>query len=161
MHLLTCDLNNIEINKVNNIEFEIKQDSLNSEEEIQDFINEHKKVFRSAPYTIDKIKELREEEGFKNIAIYDNNHIVGNILLFIEEAEIKYGLIEDLFISKEYRKHGLGQYLVIRAVEYFKGLGLHETRVEVWSSNHRAHQLYSKAGFAFKQELEASIGMAI
>jgi GNAT superfamily N-acetyltransferase len=161
LHLLTCNLNNIKFNMVSNIGFDIKEDCLNSEEEIQAFIKEHKKVFRGNPYNIEKIKNLKAQEGFKNIAIFDKECIIGNIFLVVQEEETRYGLIEDLFVNKSYRNYGLGQYLLIRALDYFKLLGLDESRVEVWSSNNRASKLYYKVGYKFEKELEASIGMEI
>lgn len=162
MHIITCDLDNFNKQTQLSIKYEIKEDNLNTDEEIQDFINEHSKIFRSVPYNIEKIRKLKDKEGFKNIAIYDNGQMVANILLLIkEESGIKFGCLEDVFVSKDYRNKKLGEYLVTRALEYFKSIGLNESRLEVWSSNVRASNLYYKLGYKFMIESESSIGMSI
>ena len=105
MHIITCDLDNSNIQNQVSIEYEIKEDTFNMDEEIQDFINKQSEVFRSSSYDIEKIKKLKELEGFKNIAIYDKGQIAGNILLLIEEESgVKFGWVEDLFVNKGYRK---------------------------------------------------------
>lgn len=162
MHIITCDLDSLNKQNQLRIKYEIKEDNLNTDEEIQDFINEHSKIFRSVPYNIEKIRKLKDKEGFKNIAIYDKGQIVANILLLIEEESgIKFGCVEDLFVSKGYRNKKLGEYLVTRGLEYFKSIGLKESRLEVWSSNIRASNLYYKLGYKFMIESESSIGMSI
>lgn len=162
MRVISCDLNNFESPYKLSMEYEIREDSLNSDEEIQSFIDEHSKVFRSIPYNIEKIRKLKDQEGFKNIAIYDKGQMIANILLMVEEESgIKYGCLEDLFVSKGFRNRGIAEYLVSRGLEYFKSRGLKESRLEVWSSNMRAGNLYYKLGYRFMKETESSIGMSI
>lgn len=162
MHILSCNLENLNFSNINNIEYEIEENSLNTEEEIQEFINEHSKVFRSSPYNSDKIKELKEKESFNNIAIYDKERLIGNILLIVEEElGLKIGWIEDMFVCKDYRHKGLGEFLVRKGLSYFKSIGLHESRLELWSANTRATNLYYKCGYKFLKESESSIGMSI
>lgn len=162
MHIIACDLKCLTDHNLLDLEYEVKEDSLNTDEEIQDFINEHSKIFRSIPYNIAKIRELKEQEGFKNIAIYDKGKIIANILLMVEEESgMKFGCLEDLFVSKSNRKRGLGEYLTAKGLNYFKSIGLEESRLEVWSSNLRATGLYYKLGYKFIKESESSIGMSI
>ena len=105
---------------------------------------------------MEKIRKLKEQEGFKNIAIYHKEKMIANILLLVEvDSGIKYGCLEDLFVSKDFRKKGIGEYLVTRGLEYFKSIGLKESRLEVWSSNVRASKLYYKLGYRFMKETES------
>ena len=162
MHILTHNLKYISNKISNKLEYEIKEDTLNTEEEIRAFINEHSKIFRNHSYSVDGIRKLKEKEGFKNIAIYDNGHMIGNIFLMVnEETGLKFGLVEDLFVKEGFRNQRLGEILVNRALEYFKTLDLHESRLEVWSANERAINLYNKVGYKFMKEIESSIGMYI
>lgn len=162
MHILTCNMSNWSKQKKLEIKYVVKEDNIDTKEQILEFISEHSKIFRSVPYNTEKILKLKEQRGFKSLGIYDNGQIVANILLLVEEESgIKYGWLEDMFVSKEYRKEGLGEYLVTRALEYFKSKGLDESRLEVWSSNKRATKLYYKMGYKFMKETESSIGMSI
>ena len=112
--------------------------------------------------TYKKIQKLKEKEGFKSITIYDKEKVIGNILLFIEEESgQRFGWLEDMFISKGYRNEGLGNYLVIKGLQYFKSNGMHECRLELWSANRRATNLYNKVGYKIIEETQSSIGMAI
>ncbi len=160
MHILVCNLNNHEIKDLQVSDYEVKE-NLNADTEIQEFIAEHQKVFKNS-YSIEKIHNLKQQEGFKSIAVYDNGKIIANIILFTaEEAGIKYGCLEDMFVASAYRNKGLGEYLVKQGLAHFRALGLKESRVEVWSSNVRAINLYNKHGYIFMKETEASIGMSI
>lgn len=166
MHIITIDLNNLNYNlnhiDDSNMNYEVREDCLESDDDINRFIMEHSKVFRNSPYDLKKVYQLKKQEGFKNIGIFDNGYLIGNILLVIEEElGTKYGWIEDMFISKGYRNKGLGEYLVCKALLYFKYIGLKESRLEVWSSNERATKLYYKVGYKFLKETESSIGMMI
>ncbi|WDV45159.1 GNAT family N-acetyltransferase [Clostridiaceae bacterium M8S5] len=164
MHILSCDLSTITPHKSSNLDYEIKEDCLNNDEEINKFINVHSKVFRSHPYTKEQIIEFKEQKGFKNIAIYDGETMIGNILLIVEDNKdtgLKIGWLEDMFISKKYRNKHLGEFLVKSGLDYFKSLGLNESRLEVWSANIRAYNLYKKMGYSFKEETESSVGMWI
>lgn len=160
MHILTHNLEKIQHQIHRNVNYEIKENSLNSEEEILEFINEHSKVFKG-PYSIGEINELKEKEGFKNIGVYDREKIVGNILLIVEKEDKKYGWVEDMFVKEGYRTQGLGALLINKGLEHFRLLGLDESRLEVWSANERAVKLYRKIGYEFLQETQASIGASI
>lgn len=108
------------------------------------------------------IKELQEKKGFNSIAIFDNESLIANILLHIEDIKgVKYGWLEDMFVSRAYRNKGLGEYLVLKGLAYFKKEGVMSSRLEVWSSNQRAPKLYYKVGYKFVKESEVSIGKMI
>ena len=97
MHIIACNLSSFESSYKLSREYEIRENNLNSDEEIQGFINEHSKIFRSVPYDLEKIRKLKEQEGFKNIAIYHKEKMIANILLLVEvDSGIKYGCLEDL-----------------------------------------------------------------
>lgn len=162
MHILTHDLKNSEMHGYRELDYIVKENSLVTESDVEMFINEHSKVFRKSPYDQEKIQELKRNKGFHNVAVYDNELIVGNILLTIEsELDCEFGWVEDMFVSKGYRNKGIGAHLVQKGLEYFRNIGLEESRLEVWSSNERAPKLYYKLGYKFMKETEVSIGQMI
>ncbi|MHA1931862.1 MAG: GNAT family N-acetyltransferase [Promethearchaeota archaeon] len=138
------------------------ENSLRTDEEIKHFIDQHSKIFRRAPYDVKKIRNLQEIEGFKNISVFKNEVMIANILLHVEGTGVnKYGWVEDLFVDKEHRRLGIADYLMDKAHEHFKEIGFNESRLEVWSSNRRAMNLYTKIGYKLFEVPEVSIGMNI
>ncbi|QOY38343.1 GNAT family N-acetyltransferase [Anaerobacillus isosaccharinicus] len=133
---------------------------LSSEEDIVQLINAHQTVFRSG-YSVEGIKELQEKFGWKSIAAIHNGEIVGNIMLWVNEENPNhpFGWVEDLFVTKDVRHKGIGKNLVAQALAHFRDLHVPEIRIEVWSANERAMNLYKQFGFSFYEETESSIGM--
>ncbi|KKN07743.1 hypothetical protein LCGC14_1063800 [marine sediment metagenome] len=115
------------------------ENNLRTDEEIKHFIDQHSKIFRRAPYNVEKIRNMQEIEEFKNISVFKNDVMIANILLHVEVTGVnKYGWVEDLFVDKEHRRLGIADYLMDKAFEHFKEIGLNESRLEAWSSNRRA-----------------------
>lgn len=133
---------------------------LNSEEEIVQLITAHQTVFRSG-YSVESIQELKGKLGWKSIAAFCNGEIVGNIMLWVndEDPNNTYGWVEDLFVTKEGRNKGIGRNVVAQGLSHFHDLQVPEVRIEVWSANERAMNLYKQFGFTFYEETESSIGM--
>lgn len=162
MHILrnSMDEINVAISEIEDIE--ILSLHLDDETEILNLIAKHKTVFKPG-YTLDEIKELKKKSGWKNIAAVNNGEIVANIMLFVSNDDLhnKVGWIEDLFVCSNWRKKGIAKNLVIKGLEHFKGIGVSDVSVEVWSANKRAVSLYEELGFKFFEETESSIGMYI
>lgn len=76
-----------------------------------------------------------------------------------DEHKNKYGWIDDFFVSKEYRREGIGKNLLNKALYELRFRNINESRLEVWSANVRAMSLYKKLGFQFYKETECAIGM--
>ncbi|KKK44520.1 hypothetical protein LCGC14_0757220 [marine sediment metagenome] len=88
--------------------------------------------------------------------------MIANILLHVEVKGVnKYGWVEDLFVDKEHRRLRIADYLMDNAFEHFKKIGLNESRLEVWSPNRRAMNLYTKIGYKLFEATEVSIGKNI
>lgn len=133
---------------------------LKSEKEILQLITSHQTVFRSG-YSVEAIQELKRNLGWKSIAAIHNGEIVGNIMLWVnrENPNNPFGWVEDLFVTKEGRHKGIGKNLVAQGLAQFRDLQIPEVRIEVWSANERAMNLYKQFGFSFYEETESSIGM--
>jgi ribosomal protein S18 acetylase RimI-like enzyme len=143
-------------------DFEIVEDALNTEEEVRKFVEAHRKIFIKDPYTFEKVMDFKKEEDFRGILVLQEGRLVGASLLYvIKEDEIKIGWVEDMFISKEWRRNRLGYLLMIKNLNYFKSIGVDKSRLEVWSANQRALNLYYKVGYQLLKESEISIGKFI
>ncbi|KEZ85853.1 hypothetical protein IO99_11990 [Clostridium sulfidigenes] len=132
------------------------------EDEIKQLVEKQNEVFVRG-YSIEDIKELRRENQWFSIAAKHRGEIVGNIIIIVKEDGLnnKYGWVDDLFVSKEWRKQGVGKNLIIRAFQGLKDLNIKESRLEVWSANKRALSVYNSVGYKFHEETESSIGMSL
>ena len=104
---------------------------------------------------------MKKSEQWFSIAALHEDKIIGNIIIVVKEDEnkLQYGWVDDLFVSKKWRRFGIGKALVLEAFKQMKQLGIKESRLEVWSSNERAMILYRNTGYEFYKETECAIGM--
>lgn len=160
MHILKKELTeeNFHITDIKGIDF-VKLELID-EDEIMQLVEKQNKVFISG-YSFEDLKKLKSENEWFSIAAKDKGQIVGNIIIIVKENEsnIKYGWVDDLFVSKEWRNQGIGKNLILIALEGLKALNIKESRLEAWSANKRALSVYNSAGYNFHEETESSIGM--
>ncbi|MBU3146884.1 GNAT family N-acetyltransferase [Clostridium sp. CF012] len=149
---------NFEITGVDGIDF-VKLELIDEDEIIQ-LVEKQNKVFISG-YSLEDLKKLKSENEWFSIAAKHEGDIVGNIIIIVKKNElnIKYGWVDDLFVSKEWRNRGIGENLILRALEDLKALSIKESILEVWSANKRALSVYNSLGYKFHEETESSIGM--
>lgn len=147
-----------ELKKIEGIEF--CQLKLENEHEIIELIEKQNKVFTSG-YSIEDLKDMKNNTQSFSIAAKQNGEIVGNIIIIIKENElkVKYGWVDDLFVSKEWRKFGVGKNLICMALNELKNMGINESMLEVWSDNKRALSVYESVGYKFFRQTECQIGM--
>ena len=130
------------------------------EHEMAELVEKQNKVFTKG-YSIEDLKDLKSKNQWFSIAAKHDKEIVGNIVLVVKESEskVKYGWVDDLFVSKEWRKLGIGENLLLKAFEELLTLNIKESRLEVWSDNKRALSVYESVGYEFYKQTECSIGI--
>jgi ribosomal protein S18 acetylase RimI-like enzyme len=57
------------------------------------------------------------------------------------------GIIPNLAVSGEVQDRGIGRRLLLRALEYFRGLGLAQAKIETLACNEVGQHLYPSLGF--------------
>lgn len=160
MHIVKKEITeeNFEITDINGIDF-VRLELIDEDEIIQ-LVEKQNKVFTSG-YSLDDLKKLKSENEWFSIAAKHEGEIVGNIIIIVKvnESNIKYGWVDDLFVSRGWRNLGIGKNLILRALENLKALSIKESSLEVWSANKRASSVYNSLGYKFYEETESSIGM--
>jgi len=58
------------------------------------------------------------------------------------------GAIQNIGISRQHRRRGLGKHLLLRSLDGFRRSGVHRVYLEVTAQNHAAIQLYRQIGFS-------------
>lgn len=152
-----------EINTCNSLKTE--QWNMETKEEQLKFIETHKKHHKtSAHYSCEKIKELKNLPLWTNFTIFNEENIIGNVMVFkevLEDGTGCRGWIEDLFVEKEWRRKGLAKELMIHALNYFKENKVNDVALEVWRDNKNGMALYESLGFEIIEETQVALGIYI
>ena len=124
--------------------------------EMMDFHKERDQVFtRTATGHEDWIKfitgHMSKEESCVLVAECDDG-IVGFCLAFISEnppvlITKRYGLFQDLAITADYRRCGIGESLFAKTLQWFRGHGIKRIEVRVSVHNELSTAFWRKIGF--------------
>lgn len=84
--------------------------------------------------------------------IYFNNELAGYLKVNINDAQSvdmgKEALeVERIYIKRDFQKHGLGKYLLNKAIEVAKVHNKTKVWLGVWEKNENAIAFYKKLGF--------------
>ena len=139
-------------------DYKMIHDNLQCDDDIEDFIEKHSKIFVSLPYSLEKIRKLQNKNQLKSFGVYDGDLLLGNVMILKEDNQ---WWVEDLFVSSDHRKKHLASMLMNVSHNYLIDQGVSQVQLEVWSSNERAMKLYRSLGYEFLNETESSIGMFI
>jgi ribosomal-protein-alanine N-acetyltransferase len=74
----------------------------------------------------------------------------GEIVGFVSTAIVSIasrGVIANIAVSSKFQGRGIGKKLIGRAIDHFKGLGLHHAKIETLASNQVGQHLYPALGF--------------
>src|SRR5687768_3260664 len=112
------------------------------------------RVFYEQPFEPDEatlfLKErLSKEESIVFIAI-ENDQYTGFIQLYPSFSSVgmkKIWILNDLFVSADYRKKGIGQLLINHVLAYCKETGIKKVVLSTAYDNLNAQKLYEKLGF--------------
>ncbi len=79
--------------------------------------------------------------------------IVGFCLSFLRKYPAtwlseNYGEINDITVTKEYRRKGIGTMLVYKSIEWFKSKGIKRSEVRIATTNEVSQKFWRKIGMA-------------
>ena len=114
-----------------------------------EFVRDTKDVLRPQ-----ELKKILEDDHTILLVAVSNSKIIGAIIVSIKQISgerwkhnYKTGYIEDLIISPNYQKKGIGRLLFKSSEEWLKSKGIHSMELHVWESNKNAMQFYEIIGF--------------
>ena len=97
-------------------------------------------------YVKEDITGLR---GIK-IIVEKSGKIVGRVFLYLINNDLHdkpYGLLEDLFVTEEYRQQGIGGELIKKVIKEAKERNCYKLITQSRYSREKIHQLYQSFGF--------------
>lgn len=116
---------------------------------IPEYVRETEDVLRRQELT-----ELIEDDNTILLVAESNSNVVGAIILSIKQISgprWKYsyesGFIEDIIVSRNYQKKGVGKLLVKNSEKWLISKGAKSLELHVWESNKNARQFYEHMGF--------------
>lgn len=117
-------------------------------------------LFEKAPQEVTVSLNEFINDGFGNNPIYkctvaEHNHeIIGFSLYYIAYSTWKGKIVylDDLFVTEQYRKHGIGKKLIDCVIYYAKEIQANQVRWAVLEWNENAINFYKKLGAAFDAE---------
>jgi GNAT superfamily N-acetyltransferase len=63
----------------------------------------------------------------------------------------KYGCIHDLFVTKDYRRHGIGEKMYGEILKWFHTKGIERVELQVIAKNQMSYSFWKKHGFTVFQ----------
>lgn len=88
----------------------------------------------------------QQQQGFHLFVCQIENEIVGYIDSIIGKWGV--GFISGIYVKPEFRRKGIGEKLVSKTLATFAENNCHKVRLEVFASNQRAIEFYTKQNFA-------------
>lgn len=114
----------------------------------------------------DSFPNLKNEERLKMLAEKwseyaefcicrdDDEKLAGMIAFYSNNVLVGFAYIAHVYVTPEYRRHGLFSKMLEKMEVYVSGKGFHEIRLEVGKNNHSAQSAYLRNGFS--QEANAT-----
>ncbi len=98
---------------------------------------------------ITKKEKIKGARGIK-IVIEENGKLIGRAFLYLINNDLHkepYGLMEDVFVDKQFRNRGIGSELIEKVIKEAKALGCYKVVAQSRYANLKAHSFYKKIGF--------------
>jgi ribosomal protein S18 acetylase RimI-like enzyme len=128
--------------------FSIQYWKMETSEEEQRYLQLESLIWPENALSTGRLAEYKSKEGWTAITAVVHDDIIGSVMCWEEiEGNDKYGEIEDLFVLPEWRKKGIAQALLIKALATLKDRGLERAELMVLTDNENALRLYQNAGF--------------
>lgn len=104
-----------------------------------------------SPHGLTMITRRMIDEPRSHILLAETNGQIVGLISFTTRQTLLHpapsGLIDELIVSRQHRRKGLGRRLVTEAVEYCRKLGCVEVEVSTEKENRTARAFYRRCGF--------------
>lgn len=150
LYTMNRDLNE-PIESVNLVKPDLKWEhwQMNSFEEEKEYLEVEAEIWPDAVLGINRLREYKNHKYWTSITIRENGAIIASTMAWKED---EIGVIEEVFVRKQWRKQGIAKFLLITALTYLKEKGLKEAKLMVDTQNDKALNLYKSIGFEVTEE---------
>jgi ribosomal protein S18 acetylase RimI-like enzyme len=139
------------IQPVNLVQPELKWDywMMSSLEEENEYLAVEGEIWPDAALGLKRLREYKNNKFWTSITVRENGPIIASAMAWEEDET---GIIEDVFVKKQWRKKGIAKFLLTNALTYLKDKGLKEAKLMVDTKNENALTLYKSVGFQVMDE---------
>jgi len=86
------------------------------------------------------------------VTAFKSEKVIGSVAVYRDREEIKQfskrvGVMDNVFVDKDWRKRGVASYLVYQGLLYLKENGMEMARIGVRANNKEALGLYMRMGY--------------
>ncbi|WP_368658774.1 GNAT family N-acetyltransferase [Metabacillus halosaccharovorans] len=113
---------------------------------------ENMDTFLERAFNLNQLEKELSNRSSQFFFIYFNDEVAGYLKININDAQSEEMgddslEIERIYIKKEFQKHGLGKYLLNKAIELAMECNKQKIWLGVWENNENAIGFYKKMGF--------------
>ncbi|MBU7591246.1 GNAT family N-acetyltransferase [Metabacillus halosaccharovorans] len=113
---------------------------------------ENMDAFLERAFNLNQLEKELSNRSSQFFFIYFNDEVAGYLKININDAQSEEMgdeslEIERIYIKKEFQKHGLGKYLLNKAIELAMECNKQKIWLGVWENNENAIGFYKKMGF--------------
>lgn len=123
--------------------------SMSSETEEKQYLDSECKIWPDTALGYNRLREYKNNKHWTAITVWQQDEIIASAMAWEKEG---MGVIEDVFVMKEWRKHSIARFLLTTALIYLKEKGLTEAELMVDTENEKALNLYKSVGFKVVEE---------
>ncbi|MBN2238156.1 MAG: GNAT family N-acetyltransferase [Dehalococcoidales bacterium] len=146
---------------------DIRYSTMSNEAEQQAWLTVCNQSFEGRPYefTVSSMSMTDFQNLLDNvyrpdgtfILAYHGQQLIGSVTVYwIEYANsemgVKTGITDYVFTDEDWRRQGIGSYLVCEGLKFFREHGFEYAQLEVNSANRRALNLYERVGYSLVEE---------
>lgn len=145
MQIRKLDITDLEnLQKISIITFRETFEEVNTEEDMQKYLNEN--------LNEEKLKSELENQNSELYFAENNGEILGYLKLNFKDAQTEkveenHFEIERIYVLKDFLGQKIGQIIFDKAIEIGREKNLEYVWLGVWEENHRAIKFYEKNGF--------------
>jgi len=133
----------------------LSYDIIENTEDYEDLIRLHNDVLIK-PIDDTLIHQFSHKDHYKCITVRDKNKLIGSLMVYSEDQK---GVIDHLIVDSDYKRQGIGKYLMAAAASHFQNHFITTITLEVWSANQIAMAFYKALGFQVQYETEHYVGI--
>lgn len=113
---------------------------------------ENIKVYLESAFNLKQLEKELSNISSQFFFVYLNNEVAGYLKININDAQSEEISdesleIERIYIKRKFQKHGLGMYLLNKAIEIAMEFNKKKIWLGVWEKNENAIAFYEKMGF--------------
>nr|WP_274528597.1 GNAT family N-acetyltransferase [Paenibacillus piscarius] len=123
---------------------EFADEPLDTPEQRAAYLELEAEIWPDNPLGMERLLEYQERPLWTSMVVRDGGQVAGSLMVWQEEQK---GVIEDVFVRDAWRRRGIAQALLSRALSYLKQHGLEQAELIVLTDNDSALALYKSAGF--------------